>query len=327
MELSALVRDYGDIDAEAAACREECALFDFSFMARGAVRGSDARLRVQALTPRLLEGLAPGRIAYALRLDTEGHAVADLTIWHMSDGSFEVFSGRREDIAAIAGVQDLSDQSCILALQGPESLDALAAIVPVERIATVPYFGFASADIAGAPCLIGRLGYTGERGFEIVGPVAAKARLWEVLARYGRPAGFAAADILRIEAGFILFANELRLRVTPAELGLVRFAGAAARRPRLTLVGFTGSAASRPVLFAPDSDLEEPDQGQIAVTSAAWSARVGCVIGLGFIRADDSGTTFVDATGRFRDVRRARIPFLDPEKRRVRGGWSFDRQR
>lgn len=319
MIFAALVRDYGDIDAEVAACRTNAALFDFSFMSRGVVSGPGAFAAVQSLTPRPLTALYPGRILYALRVDAGGLARADLTVWQTGPDSFEAFSGRREDIAALPGGRDCSADTCILAVQGPRSLAALARCCDPVPLAALDYFEHAATRIAGIDCRVGRLGYTGERGFEIVAPAAAKAELWRALSAYARCAGFAAADVLRIEAGFALFANDFRPGVTPAEAGLPRFAAAGAP-PRVEFTGFTARSAERPILFAPAPNLSLPmKEGEIVVTSAAWSA--GRVIGLGFIRAGAAGEAFTDPTGRFTDLRRARVPFVDPQKRRVRGGW------
>ena len=70
------------------------------------------------------------------------------------------------------------------------------------------------------PCVIGRLGYSGEPGFEIIVDAELQAPLWNELSGRARPAGFAATDILRIEAGLVLFANEFVVPVTPSEAGL-----------------------------------------------------------------------------------------------------------
>jgi aminomethyltransferase len=283
--LRTLIRDFGDIDAEASACREGAALFDFSFMSRGISTGAGAREAVQSLTDRPLADLRPGRIRYGVRTDSRGYALADLTVWQMTGTHWEVFSGRREDIAAIPEGLDASAETCILSLQGPGSLRAL----------------------------------------ELVAPAAAKQHLWNALAARARPAGFAAADILRIEAGFVFFANEFKLMVTPAEAGLQRFGDASRAVPKVELVGFTADSAERPVLFAPaGTGRFPPEPGEIVVTSAAWSVRSGCIIGLGYVRAGEHRTSLVDAAGVFQDIRRGRVPFVDPLKRRVRGGWRPD---
>lgn len=324
MRLEGLTRDYGDIDAEVAACRTGAALFDFSFMSRGAVAGPLARRAVQTLTSRPLHSLRPGRILYALRMDERGHALADLTVWQTGPEGYEVFSGRREDIAALPGGDDLTAESCVLSLQGPGSLRALAGLAALDVLAQAGYFGHIPLDVAGVPCRIGRLGYTGERGFELIAPAESKQKLWRILSTRARPAGFAAADILRIEAGFVLFTNEFRPAVTPAEAGLQRFGGAEQKGlpMRAELVGFTATCRERPVLYAPGNAFRfPPERDELLVTSAAWSAALGCVIGLGYVKAGEPHQTLVDLSGTFQNVRAAHLPFVDPAKRRVRGGW------
>ena len=204
----------------------------------------------------------------------------------------------------------------------PAQLGSARALLRARRSGRSDYFEHGTARIAGIDCRVGRLGYTGERGFEIAAPAAAKAELWRALSEHARCAGFAAADVLRIEASFTLFANDFRPGVTPAEAGLARFAAAGAP-PQVEFIGFTARSAERPILFAPAPNLSLPRAaGEIAVTSAAWSA--GRVVGLGFVRAGAPGPVFTDPTGRFTGIRRASVPFFDPEKRRARGGWRPD---
>ena len=102
-------------------------------------------------------------------------------------------------------------------------MNSLHKIGDVNAIKQLRYFTFGNACLGDVPCTIGRLGYTGEPGFEIIANRAKAKVLWQRLAENARPAGFIAADILRIEAGFVLFANEFLLPVSPAEAGLGRF--------------------------------------------------------------------------------------------------------
>jgi glycine cleavage system aminomethyltransferase T len=76
--------------------------------------------------------------------------------------------------------------------------------------------------IAGLPVTIGRLGYSGELGYELIVPTDAAGGLWRELATDARECGFDAANSLRIESGYILFMNELSRPVNPFELGLER---------------------------------------------------------------------------------------------------------
>lgn len=323
-----LVRDYGDPAGEAKACRADCAIFDFSFMARARLRGPRAIDLLRLVTPRDLSDQVPGAIRYALRIDAEGRVVADLTVWRTGVDEFEVYSGRGRDIedlvaasSALAEVADLGADTAVIAVQGPRSRDVVSALGASDAISVLGYFRHAEAVIAGVPCRIGRLGYTGERGYELVTTAEAKPVLWSALTSRARAAGFAAADILRIEAGFILFANELSVPVTAAELGLARFACAGAWPIGHRLVSFMAQARQAPVLFRPAIGMHfPPAPGQIAVTSACISPVAGGILGLGFVAADHGNIsgTLLDPEAGFSGIREVPLPFVDFEKRRPR---------
>ncbi|MBM3949856.1 MAG: aminomethyl transferase family protein [Rhodospirillales bacterium] len=329
-DIANVIPDFGDVEGEARAVRESAALFDFSFIARGRVTGRNAVAILERFQPRPVGDMAAGAIRYALRLGAGGAVEADLTLWRLDDHAFEVMSGRRRDIAALialagdgAQVEDLSDSNAIFAVQGPGSLDALAPLGERERLAAIPYFGHAEAIVAGIPCRVGRLGYTGEKGFEIVADKAAAARLRAALAQRARPAGFAAADILRIEAGFMLFVNECRLGADAAALGLERLAPHTSGGSPLRLVAFTAEPEPVRSPWQPE-ELYPPERGEIAVTSACTSVALEeRTIGLGFVHVADAapGTRVRDRTRRFDHVRVERIPLYDPAKQRPRGPW------
>jgi aminomethyltransferase len=333
-DLRALRRDYGDVLGEAISCRSAVALFDFSFMDCIRVRGPRAAALIALLTPRRIDDLPPGRIRYALALDPQGHVLVDLTIWRLDTETFEIFlppTGARASLEGAAdsttSVCNLSDETAILAVQGPASLPALAPLAPAAQLRALPYFGHADTGVAGVACRVGRLGYTGERGFELVLPAAAREPVWAALAAYAQPAGFAAADILRIEAGFPLFTNEFRFPVTPAQLGLERFANgdaatAAAEEPP-RLICFQAHCDQDPILWRPSANAQFPPRpGTLLVTSACRSVSTGRVIGLGY--AAGSAVDLADPNGHFRDIRRTVLPLYDPGKRRPRGMWRDD---
>jgi aminomethyltransferase len=329
-----VIKQYGDPADEVRACRTDCALFDFSFVARGRLQGSGALAGIGHLTGRPLHDLLPGQIRYAVRENSHGCLLADLTIWRHVDASFEIMSGRPEDIvdlirAAPQGctAQELSAVTSIFAVQGPGSLAALSEFTDVSAISKLSYFTFAEVKIAHVPCTVGRLGYTGEPGFEIVLPRAPANEIWRLLAQRARPAGFVAADILRIEAGFVLFANEFRVAVTAREAGLERFAGSSRTPadPEITLVCFQATARERPVLWQPRGPVARPTEpGTIAITSACHSAEAGGTLGLGFaLRSDVKARVPLrvpDAI--FTDIRLVSRPFFDPHKRRPRAAWA-----
>jgi aminomethyltransferase len=333
-DIDALRRDYGDVRAEAASCRCAAALFDLSFMSRIRIEGPAAGELTGTLTPRRVDDLAPGRIRYALRLAAEGRVLEDLTIWRLDAESFEIFSATgdaltqlRAAAGSLVSVLDLSSQTAIFAVQGPASLRTLAALGLAEQLRGLPYFAHSPAEIAGVPCRVGRLGYTGERGFEIILPRAARDLIWTTLARHARPAGFAAADILRIEAGFLLFANELCVPVAAAELELCRFSAGpgAARERRVRLLCFEARCDREPVLWQPRRAASfPPARGELFVTSACRSVVTKEVLGLGYAAVAPRAAQLVDPAGQFHEIREVSLPFFDPRKRRPRGGWRED---
>jgi aminomethyltransferase len=329
---------FGDPAAEARACRSACALFDFSFLESARICGGTARQVVEAFTGRTLAKLPVGKIAYALRLGAAGAVLADLTIWRTDSEMFEVMSGRHEDIADLTGyagpgvaVSDLTNRATF-AVQGPASLDALRRLGAIDAVAALPYFGFTDTLLDGIRCRVGRLGYTGEPGFEVICRRSDAERLWQAIAPYARPAGFIALDMLRIEAGFVLFCNELRLPVTPAEAGLGKFYGAARQPlPKITLVSFVADAERLAWPWQLRGPCNRPSiPGEIVVTSACESVVAGGILGLGYVlggyEAEDGagagpGASLRDPTGMFRNVRQTPLPYYDTAKRRPRLPW------
>lgn len=336
---ASIVRDYGDPDGEARACRTRAALFDFSFMSRAIVAGPGALAALARITSRPLGDLPVGRIRYALRETPDGHLAADLTIWRIAQDTYELMSGRPVDIADLidaaavqpaTSAQDLTGETNIFAVQGPGALGALRPMLSADdrqRLGALPYYATADIVLAGTAVRVGRLGYTGERGFELLVPAQSGPDIWSALAVHARPAGFIAADMLRIEAGFVLFVNEFRLPVTAAEAGLSGFADTAASiapSPPLTLVCFRASSLAGVALFTPPADLSRPvEPDVIAVTSACMSHAAGGILGLGFVsRSHPPGVALRDPSGTFENIELVSRPFYDPDKRRPRQPWE-----
>ena len=334
LDFGHLTRDYGDPWGEAHACRTGCALFDFSFLARVRLEGAGARELIEGFVARSLRSMAPGHIRYAVRRDPDDNLVADLTVWCLDDETYDVMSGRHDDAAFLVAqahgacrATDLSGDTSVLALQGPGTLAVLSRLTDVEKIAKLAYFASSTATIDGVDCRVGRLGYTGEPGVEIILSRQDRPKLWEMLGRHARVAGFVAADMLRIEAGFVMFANEFALPAAADECGLGRLIDRQ-EEPRdgpVRLVCFRATTYERPVLWRRAHPARRPrEAGTIIVTSACHSLRAGGTLGLGFVRAADiaSGVPITDPTGVFQNIAVVSLPFYDPEKRRPHRLWS-----
>ena len=299
------------------ATRRAAGLFDFSFM--GLYELDDAAA-LQPLQSRDLARLAPGRIAYTLLLEEDGRVRNDATVWRLEADRWWLFSGRRSDaawIAARAHARVRSDEHAVIALQGPAAGAILARLVGADAVRSLRYFDFARHELAGVPALIGRIGYSGELGYEIVVASAQGEATRRALLEAGAPeglaeCGFEAANGLRIESGYVLFDHEVTGEERPAELGLERLVerpGARRTAPQRRLVGLEiarGAGAQRPWLPL------------ARVTSEADSPLFAARLGLGFVATEDARAGTVVQLQDGRRARVARLPFYDPMRRRPR---------
>ena len=334
LSLMDLVRDYGDPQVEAMRCRQDCALFDFSFVYRVRVSGADVISTIEQFQPRAVSDMSIGQIRYSVKLNAQGRVRSDLTLWRFGKDVFEIMSGCAEDISDLQALsskgfslQDLSESHAIISLQGPNTLTQLARFMDVTELASLPYFHFTEVEIDGVDCLLGRLGYSGEAGFEILLGQADKDRLWDLLSSGFPPAGFAAIDILRIEAGFFLFTNECRISPSIGELGLSLLLENSEVNPEIKLVAFTGDhKSSRDLaLWQPTSSaLRRPGRGEMTVTSACYSQLFNRVIGLGFVACGGETDAVNDPQREFYNIKLCPLPAYDPHKTRPRREWQAD---
>ena len=306
-----------DPRAEHLATRRAAGLFDFSFMGRYEFAASDA---LEPLQSRKLERLSPGRIAYTLLLNEDGSVFNDATLWRLDAQRWWLFTGRRSDfdwIRARAPARDRSGEHAVLALQGPASGAILARLIGEAAVRALGYFSFRAFFIEKelAAC-IGRLGYSGELGYELVVAAADAGAAGRALLEAGRAWGlrecsFEAADSLRIESGYVLFGREITGREDPFALGLGRLL----ERPRRGLAGFSERLVGvEMVQRGPGAGLR-PWLPLARVTSECDSPIFGRRLGLGFAACAEArpGTLVRLVDGRLACV--ARLPFYDPPRR------------
>jgi aminomethyltransferase len=256
---------YSSIVDEHRAARETAALFDVSHMGQIALAGAAAGAYADHLCTRAMSSLAPGRVRYALVCNEAGGVIDDLTVYRTASDRFMLCvnaSNTAVDRAWIedhapAGVvvRDESDETGLLALQGPASAAVLGELGG-SALGALRRFQFAQVELAGRRVLASRTGYTGADGFELYCAARDAVALFEALLEAGSvhgllPAGLGARDTLRLEAALPLYGHELDADTTPLEAGLARFVelerdflGAAAIRRRRreggtrALVGF-----------------------------------------------------------------------------------------
>ena len=284
------------------ATRRAAGLFDFSFMG---LYEFYEKSELQALQTRNLDYLVPGQIAYTLLVKDDGAVLIDATVWRLDAERFWLFTGRR----ASFGGQDASGAFAIFALQGPASGWILARLLGPDAVTSLRYFRFQEKD----DLIVARLGFSGELGYELLVPAFEAPALRHKLLEAGRNEGlrtcsWAAADSLRIEAGYVLFDREVDGRANPRELGLDRLVDGKrdfglARR----LVGL--------------DILDEPGRSDLPpakVTSECFSPTFGKSLALGFVSPPTIDTGSAVRLGDGRIARVAALPFYDPKRRRPR---------
>jgi aminomethyltransferase len=228
---------YRSETAEHQAVRTAAGLFDLSHMGEIAVTGPGAAEALDyALTGRL-SALAPGRARYTMICAEDGGVLDDLIVYRLGPEEFLIVANAANTALAgealaerargrLATVADRTADYALIAVQGPRAAAILSALASIP-LAEVRYYASAQATVAGCPVLLARTGYTGEDGFELFTRPEHAARLWAALMAEGEPsgmvpAGLAARDTLRLEAGMPLYGNELTPAVTPFEAGLGR---------------------------------------------------------------------------------------------------------
>jgi aminomethyltransferase len=228
---------YRGILEEHRAVRGAVGLFDVSHMGEVELSGPRAGAACQALGTNDVRRLADGQVQYTLLCREDGGVVDDVTLYRHGPERFLFCvnaANVAKDLAWIrdhaggATVTDRSDETGLLALQGPRAAAVLARLTAVA-LGGLRRFRFAAGEVAGVPAVISRTGYTGEDGFELSVAAERTAALWAALLEAGRPAGIepvglGARDTLRLEAALPLYGNELDDSVTPLQAGLARFA-------------------------------------------------------------------------------------------------------
>ena len=242
---------YGSELAEHRAVREAAGLFDLSHMGEVWVSGPDAGRFLNTALVGNLAAIAVGKAKYSLICDERGGIIDDLIVYRIAgpaagdaagEGAESRYlvvpnAGNAPTVAAAlaaraegfdVSVLDASAETSLIAVQGPASEAILLEMVGEDQRAAVtglPYYAWVAVKIGAVDVLLARTGYTGEDGFELFLPNEDAARIWRLALETGEPhgllpAGLAARDSLRLEAGMPLYGNELGLDTTPFEAGL-----------------------------------------------------------------------------------------------------------
>jgi len=311
---------YRGILEEHRAVRSAAGVFDVSHMGEVEFRGPGALEAVQRLTSNDASRLSVGQVQYSALTTEAGTFVDDLTVYKFADDRYMAtvnasnidkdFTWMRDRTQANAEVRNLSDDTALIAIQGPKAVQILQNLTPLA-LSSIRYYWFAQGTVLGQDAVVSRTGYTGEDGFEVYLRPQHAAALWNALLEVGTPlgllpCGLGARDTLRLEAKMALYGNDIDEghTVLEADLGWIlklekgEFIGKAALAKqkvegvRRRLIGFEmierGIARSHYQIFKN----EEPIG---AVTSGSLAPWLNKNIGLGYVGVEHSaiGTEFV----------------------------------
>ena len=336
--------------AEHLAVRSAAGLFDLSHMGEIGVSGPQAARFLDTALVGNLGALRLHGARYTMICAADGGVLDDLIVYRLGESEYLVVANAANHDVVVAAlgeraagfdvvVDDASLRTALVAVQGPRALEILTAtpgLTGTDELAAMKYYACVPVTFDGVEVLAARTGYTGEDGFELFVDAAHVVALWRALLTAGEafglvPAGLAARDSLRLEAGMPLYGHELDTTTTPYDAGLGRvvrldkvdetgaalgFVGREALAVRSeapasrTLVGLEGLSRragrpGHPVVRADGSAVGE-------VTSGAPSPTLGHPVAMAYVTPDvaEPGTELgVDVRGRIEPVRVVALPF------------------
>jgi aminomethyltransferase len=225
------------------AIRNASALIDITPLFKYRLTGKDATRLVDRVITRDMQKVKVGQVVYTPWCDEQGKVIDDGTVsrleentyrWTAADPSLRWFTQNATgmDVA----IEDISESTVALALQGPTSGKLLKSFVKDADIENLKYFRVTSGTLAGVPVDISRTGYTGDLGYEVWIPAEHAIKVWDALMEHGKAfdihaAGMLALDVSRIEAGLLLIDIDFNSskkalideqKYSPFEMGLGR---------------------------------------------------------------------------------------------------------
>ena len=225
---------YDSIISEHKNVRSDAGLFDISHMGEILIDGKGATELVQKIITNDVSNLPDCKAVYSPICDEEGGTIDDIIVYKYNPERYMLVvncATTKRDFKWInkfktddTNINNLSDKLSLLAVQGPKS-EEIIGLVFGEKCTSLSRFQFMDVTKNEMKLTVSRTGYTGEDGFEIFIGNSHCVELWNILLEKGKeiglkPAGLGARDTLRLEAGYLLFGNEIDDFTTPIEAGI-----------------------------------------------------------------------------------------------------------
>jgi len=305
---------YTGINDEHQAVRNNAGVFDVSHMGEFIIKGEHALDLIQRVTTNDASRLTAGRAQYSAFTNDNGGIVDDLIVYCLEPNKVYMLvvnaSNIEKDWSWIskhntqkAEMHNISDKTCLLAIQGPNATKIMQALTDID-ILNLKYYTFEKGRFAGVDnVLISATGYTGAGGIEIYfeDKGDAAATIWNKIFEVGgpqglKPIGLGARDTLRMEMGYCLYGNDIDDTTTPLEAGLgwiTKFTKDFTACPilekqkaegvRRKLIGFEMVDKGIPRHDYEIKDFSGTPIGK--VTSGTQSPTLGKAIGMGYVSA------------------------------------------
>jgi len=342
--------DTGGIIKEHMAVRESVGIFDVTHMGRFLISGSGAESFLQYVTTNNVKRLKKlGQGHYSVVCNEKGGIKDDITLFRIEDNKYVMVTNavNREKIYKWfkvksqdfdVKIEDISDITCMFAVQGPKAQPTLEKLTS-DDLSGIKRYWCILTKLEGYNTIVSRSGYTGEDGFEIIMldvPFSEKEKavdLWEKILKAGKeyrikPCGLGARDTLRLEAGMVLYGNDIDENISPLEARLgfvVKFKkgdfigreallrqkeeGVKRKRVGLELFGRRVPRHGYEIL---------KDNEKIGyVTSGVFSPILEKGIGLGLVSSEYAQTgevVQINIKGKLVDAKIVKWPFYDTEK-------------
>ena len=330
---------YKGLNEEHQVVRTGVGVFDVSHMGEFILKGPNALDLIQRVTSNDAAVLTDGKAHYSCLPNNDGGIVDDLLVYKIDNETYMLvvnagnidkdWNWISKHNTSGVDMKNISDDTSLLAVQGPKAIDALQKLTDV-KLADIPYYSFVKGKFNGIDnVVISNTGYTGAGGFELYFENQYAQKMWDGIFNAGeefniKPIGLGARDTLRLEMGFCLYGNDIDDTTSPIEAGLgwiTKFNKEFTNKANIEqhklqgvskkLVGFEMIDRGIPRHDYPIADASGAIIGK--VTSGTQSPSLNKAIGLGYVKTEFSKADteiFIIIRNKPIKAKVCKIPFL-----------------
>ena len=333
---------YQSVKAEHQAVRNSLGVFDVSHMGEFYVEGPNALSLLQKVCSNAVDKIPVGKAQYNYFPNREGGVVDDLIVYRLSETTYllvvnaaniekdwQWLATENKTVGAL--LKDASNETSLLAIQGPKSITAMQSLTDIP-LDSLPYYSVRIGTFAGVEgAIVATTGYTGSGGIEVYFPNALAINVWESVMKAGasfgiQPVGLAARDTLRLEMGYCLYGHEINDTTNPIAAGLgwitkphetnLAHAWLTAQKVQPQSEKLIGFRMQEKGIPRADYNLCD-DKHQIIgkVTSGTMAPSLSVGVGMGYVSSSNTAigqTVYVEIRGKYHPATVVKLPFYTP---------------